>query len=168
MARVLTLLEDGYVDYEFSGPARALKAAGHEIIVASSQKGVDLVSKQGSKVTADLSYDEANTEDYDALFIPGGKSPEKVRQNPKAIEIVKNMAQSQKLIAAICHGPQVLVTADILKGKTATCWSSVVDELTSAGAKYLNQEVVIDENLITSRNPSDVPAFSKALLAQLE
>ena len=168
MARVLTLLEDGYIDYEFTGPAKVLKRAGHEVVVASSEKNKELESKQGSKVLSDLSYNEVRPEEFDALFLPGGRSPEKVRKDQKALEITKTFFNLNKLIAAICHGPQILASAGILKGKTITCWPAVIEEIETAGAKYVNQEVVIDDNLITSRNPGDVPAFSKAILSQLQ
>ena len=167
MAKVLVLLEDGFVDYEFRGPTKALKSAGHEVVVASSERGKQLVGKQGGEIISNFSYEEVDPVYYDALFLPGGKSPEKVRTYPQAIEITKHFANNQKIIAAICHGPQILVTAGVLKGKTATSWPLVADELRDAGATYVNQEVVVDDNLITSRNPSDVPAFTKAFLTQL-
>lgn len=167
MAKILTLLENGFVDVEFSYPAKALKKAGHDVLVASSKKDIEIESKQGTKVISDSSYEGVNPQDFDALFVPGGKSPEKVRLNKAAIEIVKSLASSNKIIAAICHGPQVLATAGVLRGKTVTSWPLIQDELRDVGAKYVNQEVVVDGNFITSRNPGDIASFTKTLLTQL-
>lgn len=167
MKKVLALLENNFQDHEFSGPLLALNKAGIQTVVASHQKDQHLTGKQSSRVVSQLSYDEVDPKEFAALFIPGGGSPANVRKFPKAIEIARAFAEVQKPIAAICHGPQVLVTAGLLKNKTVTCWPDVAKEIKTAGAIYVDEEVVVDGNLITSRNPHDVPAFASELLKTL-
>jgi protease I len=135
-----------------------LKEAGIEVTVASLKRGV-ITGKQGYEVAVDKTIDEVNPDDYEILVLPGGKAPAVVRKEPKALEIAKNFFARNKPVAAICHGPQILISAGLLKGRRATCYKSVADELKKAGALYEDQEVVVDANLITSRQPAGLPAF---------
>ena len=125
----------------------------------------------GSTATASrrhLSFADADAEDYDLLLLPGGKGPEKVRLEADAVEITKRMFEADKMVAAICHGPQVLISADVLRGKRATCWPALRDDLKAAGADYVDREVVVDGNLITSRCPPDLPAFCRQIFAAIK
>ncbi len=110
---------------------------------------------------------EINTADYDALILPGGKAPQQLRRDPMVLELVRQFMKANKPIAAICHGPQILLSAGVLQGKTATCYKSVAEELRRAGIDYINREVVIDGNLITSRRSADLSAFSNAIVEKM-
>jgi len=111
---------------------------------------------------------EVNSDEYDILIIPGGRAPESVRKDKKALEIAKNFFQKNKPVSAICHGPQLLITADLIKGKHATSYKSVAQEMKDAGVIYENKEVIIDGNLVTSRQPSDLPAFLRETISMLK
>ncbi len=118
-------------------------------------------------MAVDKTLEEINPDDYDLLVLPGGKAPEKVRKEPKALEIARSFFKHNKPVAAICHGPQTLISAGLMKGKRATCYKSVAPELKEAGAFYEDKEVVVDGNLVTSRQPSDLPAFMRETLKKL-
>lgn len=167
MKRVLVLLENNFQDHEFSGPVLSLQKSGIETSIASHKRGVELTGRHRTKALSNLSYSEVNCLLFDALFIPGGGSPANVRKFPEAIKITRQFSDDKKPIAAICHGPQVLATAGVLKNKIVTCWPKIANEIKAAGAKYVNKEVVVDHNLITSRSPYDVPAFVNQLLKAL-
>src|SRR5690625_1577805 len=117
--------------------------------------------------TSDLSIDQVDANDYDAIVIPGGSAPEALRVNDQVVDFVKQTNKQGKVIAGICHGPQVMISADILKGKNTTCFIRVRDDVKNAGANFLDQEVVVDGNLITSRTPKDEPAFIREILNKL-
>jgi protease I len=121
----------------------------------------------GYDVAVDTTLDEVNADDYGILILPGGAAPAVVRKEPKALEIVRNFFARNKPVAAICHGPQILVSAGLLRGRRATCYTSVADELKQAGALYEDREVVVDANLVTSRHPADLPAFMRETMKQL-
>jgi len=126
------------------------------------------MGEHGYSLEANLAFADASADDYDLLFLPGGRGPEKVRLQPEAVEITKRMFEADKMVTAICHGPQVLISADVVRGKRATCWPALRDDLKAAGADYLDQEVVVDGNLITSRCPPDLPAFCRAIFAAIK
>lgn len=168
MAKVAFLLANGFEDSEMKNPYEAVKEAGHEAVIVGLEKGAEYKGKKGTvSYKADLGAAEAKAEDFDAVVIPGGSAPEALRINDDIVRFVKEMNQQGKLIAGICHGPQVMISADILKGKQATCYIGIRDDVRLAGAEYQDKEVVVSENLVTSRTPSDEPAFIREILAKL-
>ena len=166
--KVLILATDGFEQSELTDPKKALEDAGIETTVASPKsgeiKGWDKTD-WGDTVKVDATLDDVSANDFDALLLPGGQiNPDKLRMEEKAVALVKAFAQAGKPIAAICHGPWMLVEADVVKGKTVTSWPSIRTDLRNAGANVVDQEVAIDGQFITSRKPDDIPAFSKALI----
>ena len=169
--RVLILAADGFEQSELMDPKAALEAAGFETVVASSNAGEIKGWKDknwGESVAVDALIADMNASDFDALLLPGGQmNPDILRMDEAAVDLVEDFNDAGKPIAAICHGPWMLVEADVLEGRTVTAWPSVRTDLTNAGANVVDQEVAIDGNLITSRMPADIPAFSKALIDAL-
>jgi protease I len=169
--RVLILATDGFEQSELIEPKKALEEAGFETVVASPQSGsikgwnhIDW----GDSVAVDATLDEVSAEEFDALMLPGGQmNPDKLRMEDRAVELVAEFDVADKPIAAICHGPWLLVEADIVDGRTVTGWPSIRTDLENAGADVVDQEVAIDGNLITSRKPDDIPAFNRALIDAL-
>ena len=164
--RALIVSADNFEDTELLVPFYRLKEEGIEVDVASLQKGT-IKGKHGYEVAVDKTLDEVNVEDYDTLVLPGGKAPEIVRKQPKAVAIAKYFFEKNKPVSAICHGPQTLITAGLLKGRHATCYRTVAEEMKGSGAVYEDKEVVVDGNLVTSRQPSDLPAFMREMLKML-
>ena len=147
-----------------------MKKAGHQAVIIGAQKGKQLEGhRHKEKISVERAAADEDPSQYDALVIPGGASPDHLRIVPEVVRFTKQMMDSGKPIAAICHGPQLLLEADTkaLAGKQMTSWPSVRNELTLAGAKWVDREVAVDGRLITSRNPHDAPAFAKALLRSL-
>ena len=170
--RVMILATNGFEQSELMKPKANLEDAGFETTVVSLEKGEIKGWDQkdwGDSVKVDKTVDEIDScAGYDALLLPGGQmNPDILRMNDKAIEIVKMFAKTEKPIAAICHAPWLLAEADLIKGKTVTAWPSIRTDLKNAGANVVDKEAAIDGNLITSRNPDDIPAFSKALIEML-
>lgn len=170
--RVMILATDGFEQSELEGPKERLEQAGFETVVVSPKAG-EIKGWQhtdwGTPVKVDLTLDQANPADFDALVLPGGQmNPDKLRMEPKAVQAVKAFWQAGKPIAAICHGPWLLVEADLVRGKTVTSWPSIRTDLRNAGANVVDQEVAQDGKLITSRKPDDIPAFSDALIKCLQ
>ena len=164
--KALIISADNFEDSELLVPYYRLQEAGIEVTVASlSRKAIK--GKYGYEVAVDKTLDEVNPDDYAILVLPGGKAPGVVRKEPKALEIARSFFARNKPVAAICHGPQTLISAGLLQGRHATCYLSVVDELKEAGALYEDREVVVDANLITSRQPSDLPAFMRETMKKL-
>lgn len=156
--RIACVLAQDFEDSEFRVPYDELRQAGHEVVIIGQQKGEVLIGDKGrERVTTDLSIDEARSQDFDALFIPGGYSPDKLRADSRFVALVRGFAN--KPILAICHGPQLLITADMVRGRRMTAWKTVQTDLRNAGAQVSDEEVVVDRNLLTSRNPGDLPAF---------
>ena len=169
MAKVAFIIDDMFEDSEFRFPYDRTKESGHEPVIVGLKAGKHLEGKRGKeKITTDVSIDEVSPDEFDGLVIPGGYSPDKIRSNEKMVELVKSIFQSQKPVAAICHAGWMLAEADIARGKTVTSWPSIKTDLINAGADWVDQEVVEDGNLITSRKPDDLEAFSKTFLSQLE
>lgn len=162
--KALILAADGVEDSEFFYPYYRLQEEGIEVDVASPD-GARITGKHGYGFEPNLSISGADASDYDLLVLPGGKGPESVRLEPKAVEIARKMLEADKTVAAICHGAQVLISADLVRGRKATCWKGIRDDLKAAGADYLDREVVVDGNLITSRQPDDLPAFCREIFA---
>lgn len=168
MTRVAFILDEMFEDSEFRVPYDRVKEAGHDAVVVGLEKDKRVQGKKGKEsITIEMSAEEADPADFDALVIPGGYSPDKIRTNEKMVSITKKMVDAGKPVAAICHAGWMLAEADVLKGKTVTSWPSIKTDLVNAGAEWVDQEVVEDGNLITSRKPDDLEAFSKALLSQL-
>ena len=170
--RVMILATDGFEQSELTGPKERLEQAGIETAVVSLKPG-EIRGWQhtdwGDPVKVDLTVDEADPDDFDALMLPGGQmNPDKLRMDDRAVDLVRDFDANGKTIAAICHGPWLLAEADILEDRTVTSWPSIRTDLRNAGAEVVDEEVVVDENFITSRNPDDIPAFSSALINALE
>ncbi|WP_066526356.1 type 1 glutamine amidotransferase domain-containing protein [Erythrobacter sp. CCH5-A1] len=172
MQRVLIIATDGFEQSELMEPRRLLEEAGAEVTLASLKpgdiKGWDQ-KDWGESVGVDLVIGDVATEDYDALLLPGGQmNPDILRMEHKVIEIIREFDAEQKPIAAICHAPWLLAEAQLIEGRTLTGWPSIRTDLANAGAAVVDEEVVIDGNLITSRKPGDIPAFTQALMAALD
>jgi protease I len=161
--RVLIVSADDFEDSELIEPLTRLKGAGADVAVAAPAAG-EITGKHGKKVTADLALSDVASEDYDVLVLPGGRAPAALRQNHEALTIASAFMKTGRPVAAICHGPQILASARLLSGRRATSYRSVRPEVEAAGARYEDQEVVVDRNLITSRQPSDIPAFISEIL----
>ncbi len=169
MAKVAFLLANGFEDSEMKNPYEAIKDAGHETVIVGLEKGERYEGKKGTvSYTADIGAAEAKADDFDAVVIPGGSAPEKLRINDDIVRFVKEVNEQGKLIAGICHGPQVMISADVLRGKAATCFIGIRDDVKLAGADYRDEEVVVSENIVTSRTPKDEPAFIREILAKLK
>ena len=165
--RVLIVSADNFEDSELLVPYYRLKEEEIEVDIASMRKG-KIRGKRGYEVEVDKTLEEVRSRDYDLLILPGGKAPEAIRKEEEAVKIAKDFFEENKPVSAICHGPQLLITADLLKGRHATCSKSVAEELKDAGAIYEDREVIVDGNLITSRQPSDLPAFLRETMNMLK
>jgi protease I len=168
MRKVLIMVENGVEDTEFLYPYYRFQEEGYKVDVVAPKAKETYVGKHGVPIRPDFSPEEVNIEEYDALIIPGGKAPDRMRINEGLVKIVKEAYEKGKVIAAICHGPQMLIEADILRGKRATCWKSVTTDLKNAGAIFVDAPVVVDGNLVTSRFPPDLPQFCKETLKLLK
>ncbi|MYL57769.1 DJ-1/PfpI/YhbO family deglycase/protease [Virgibacillus halodenitrificans] len=165
MARVAFLLDTQFEDSEMKSPYEEIKTEGHEVIIVGNESGT-LCNGKNNEVSylTEISSKEALSEHFDAVIIPGGLAPEALRVNEDTINFVKLLNEQSKIIAGICHGPQVMISADIVKGKTLTCFKGIRDDVINAGAKYVDKEVVYSENIITSRTPKDEAVFIKQIL----
>lgn len=165
---ILILAEQMYQEMEIWYPLYRLREAGYEVVVAGPEAGKIYPSKLGYPCKADISYDSLDASQYDGVLAPGGMAPDYIRRHEKANRFVKDIDDQGKLVAAICHGPWVLCSAfGMLKGRKATCFFAIKDDVINAGADYADAEVVVDRNLVTSRKPDDLPAFMKAVLQVL-
>ena len=166
--RVAMLVEDGFEDRELTGPLEALRAAGAQVTIVGPTKGTSYRGKRGeATVTSDMAAGEARIRDFDALVIPGGYAPDKMRLRHAMVDLARDAMEANKPVAAICHGPQLLISAIALRGRTLTCWPSIAIDVMNAGGLYVDKPVVEDGNLITSRKPDDVPVFSEAIIRAL-
>lgn len=170
--RVMILATNGFEQVELTKPKAALEEAGYEAVVVSPEDGQITgwdKTDWGDKVDVDLTLEEAEANEFDALVLPGGQiNPDLLRVEDKAVQLVRDFCEQGKPVAAICHGPWLLVEAGVIKGKTATSYHSIRTDLTNAGANVVDQQVTVDGNLITSRNPDDIPAFSEAIIKALQ
>lgn len=168
MSRIAFVLGEDFEDSEFAAPYNALRAAGHQVDVLGARAGETVKGKKGTEqFTIEAAAADKDPATYDALVIPGGYSPDHLRMDKQVVRFVAAMARAGKLIAAVCHGPQLLIEADAVEDKQLTSWPSVRTDLLNAGAKWVDREVVIDGKLITSRKPEDLPAFIAAIRAGL-
>ncbi len=166
--RVAILIEEGVEDSEFTVPYTALQQAGAKVSVLGSRMKQTYHGKQGKvSIKPDGTTTEARAQNFDAVIIPGGAAPDKMRTNPNTISFVREAAALDKLIAAVCHGPQVLIEADLLRGRRATGFTSIRKDMENAGATYIDESVTSDGNLICSRQPGDLAIFTTAILSRL-
>lgn len=164
MANVAVVLSDDFEDSEFRVPYDRLKAAGHNLTIIGKKAGETVKGKKGKEsVKIEASGADRNAIDFAGLLIPGGYSPDHLRTDEAIVKLVKDFANAGKPIAAVCHGPQLLIEADVVDGRQVTSWPSVKTDLENAGARWVDKEVVIDDRLITSRKPDDLPAFATAI-----
>ncbi|PIC64823.1 protease [Sporosarcina sp. P13] len=169
MAKIATVLGDMFEDSEYLKPAKAYKDAGHEMEVIGTEAGAEVTGmKENTAVKLDKSIDNVKSSDYDALFIPGGFSPDILRGDDRFVKFAKEFMDADKPVFAICHGPQLLITAKTLEGRDATGYKSIRVDMEYAGAKFADKEVVVCQNqLVTSRQPDDIPAFNRESLKLL-
>jgi len=171
-ARILIAATDGFEEWELFGPREILEKRGAEVVLASPKLDpiqATVHDDPGKTIRPDLTVDEANADDFDALILPGGvRNPDHLRTNVSAIQLIKDFAAQGKPVAAICHGPWLLVEADLLRGRTATSWPSIRTDLRNAGANVVDEAVVVDENIVTSRKPDDVEPFTNAVIDLVE
>jgi len=169
LSKIAVIITNMFEDSEYSEPVNAFKKAGHKIIRVGLKEGeVVKGKKKGTLVKIDKAVTDVSVDDFDALLIPGGYSPDKLRANEEAVKFTKEFTESGKPIFSICHGPQLLITAQALKGRKITGWKSIIQDIKNAGAEFIDQEVVEDENLISSRHPGDIPAFIRTSLKKLK
>jgi protease I len=168
MAKVAFIMDQIFEDSEFQVPYDKVREAGHEAVVVGMETGRELTGKNGTKVTVDKGSSEVSADEFDAIVVPGGYSPDKVRTDEKLVALTRSVHEANKPIAAICHAGWMLAEADIVRGRTVTSYKSIKTDLKNAGATWVDEEVVEDGNLITSRTPADLPAFVSALLNQLK
>jgi protease I len=168
MANIAFVLDEDFEDSEFRVPYDRLTQAGHRVVVLGRRAGASVSGKRGKeKVTIDAAAGERKPEEFDALVVPGGYSPDRLRTDESVVAFVRGVADAGKPVAAVCHGPSLLIDADLVRGKKLTSWPSIRTDLRNAGAEWVDREVVQDGLLITSRNPSDLEAFSRAIQAAL-
>ncbi|AHM67492.1 type 1 glutamine amidotransferase domain-containing protein [Paenibacillus polymyxa] len=168
MSKIAFLLADQFEDSEMKVPYDELKKAGHEADIIGLKQGEKVNGKQGKvSYTIEKAIADVKSSDYDAVVIPGGSSPENLRLDANILKFVTEINESKKTIGAICHGPQILASADLLQGRTITAYPPLKDDLINAGAHFEDREAVVDGNFITSRTPKDEPAFVRELLKAL-
>lgn len=171
-SRVLIIAGDGFEDWELFGPREILQKRGAEVVLASLKLDpiqATVHDDPGRTIRPDLTVDDANADDFDALILPGGvRNPDHLRLHGNVIALIRRFAEQEKPIGAICHGPWLLVEADLLRGRTATSWPSIRTDLRNAGAKVVDEAAATDGNIVTSRNPDDVEAFTAALIDLIE
>ncbi len=166
--RIAILAEDDFEDSELMEPLRAMKDGGARVVIVGSGSKQSYTGKRGSAtITVDTTADKVKPADFDAIIIPGGYAPDKMRLYQPMIDLVRKAHDEGKVIAAICHGPQLLISADIVKGRRVTSWPSIAVDLKNAGAIWVNEPVVKYGNIITSRKPADLPKFNKAIIEAL-
>jgi protease I len=166
--RIACVLSSMFEDDEFQKPYQAFREAGHEVVVIGTERGQELKGYRGKVTqTTDRSIDEVSPNEFDALFIPGGYSPDHLRADQRFVDFARSFMESNKPVFAICHGPQLLLTADSVRGRKMTAWTTIQGDLAKAGANVVDEPVAVDGNLVTSRKPDDIPAFVDAALQKL-
>lgn len=170
MSKIACVMTSMFEDVEYTQPNNAFTQEGHEVTTIGWEKDEQVTGKQGeATVTIDASIDEVNPDDFDALFIPGGFSPDQLRSDEKFVSFAKHFMDKKKPVFAICHGPQLLITAKSLEGRKATGFKSIAVDMEYAGVDYQDQEVVVcQDQLVTSRQPDDIPAFNRESLKLLQ
>lgn len=167
--RIAILVEQDFEDSELVEPLKAMKEAGAQVVIVGSGSQTTYKGKRGrATIKVDTQADKVKAEEFDAIIIPGGYAPDKMRLHQPMIDLVRQAYEQGKVIAAICHGPQLLISADIVRKRRITSWPSITIDLKNAGAIWVDQPVVRDCNLITSRKPADLPEFNKAIIETIE
>ncbi len=169
---VAILATNGFEESELKSPKEAMENEGFTVHIVSPEKG-SIKSwadgNWGKEYTVDKTLDQVSVSDYNALVLPGGViNPDKLRRNEQALKFVKDFFDAKKPVAAICHGPQILISAKVVKGRKMTSFSSIKDDLINAGANWVDEEVVVDQGFVTSRNPNDLPAFNRKLIEEVK
>jgi protease I len=164
--KILIVSADNFEDTELLVPYYRMLEEGHDVDIASMKKGT-IKGKRGYEIEANKAIKDVNAGDFDFLILPGGKAPGEIRKEQRALDIARDFFDKNKPVAAICHGAQILISAGLMKGKHATSYHSVAPEMKEAGANYEDKEVIVDGNLITSRQPSDLPAFMKEIMKKI-
>src|SRR4051812_26392579 len=171
-ARVLIVATDGFEEWELFGPRQILQQRGAEVVLASLTRDpiqATVHDDPGKTIRPDLTIEEANADDFDALILPGGvRNPDQLRMHGNVVALISRFAEQGKPIGAICHGPWLLVEADLLRDRTATGWPSIRTDLCHAAARVVDEPAVTDGNIVTSRNPHDVEAFTEAMIALID
>jgi protease I len=171
-SRVLIVATNGFEEWELFGPRQILQQRGAEVVLASLSRDpieATIHDQPGKTIRPDLTIDEANADDFDALILPGGvRNPDTLRLHGNVTALVRRFAEQGKPVGAICHGPWLLIEADLVRGRTVTGWPSIRTDLRNAGGKVVDERSVTDGNIVTSRNPDDVEAFTDALIDLLE
>jgi protease I len=167
-AKILIIATDGFEDSELLEPRRILQERGAEVTLASLEEG-EIEGDNGASIEADCTIRDCRSRDFDALLLPGGtKNPDKLRMEEDVTYIVRTFVDAGKPVGAICHAPWLLAEADVIKGRTVTGWPSIRTDLRNAGAEVVDKETVVDGNIVTSRKPEDIPAFTEALIKLVE
>ncbi|MCS7263506.1 MAG: type 1 glutamine amidotransferase [Armatimonadetes bacterium] len=166
--KVAVLVEDLYENLELWYPVLRLREEGAEVVIVGPRAGETYKSKEGYPAKSDKSADELSAEEIDAVIVPGGYAPDRMRRHQSMVKLVREAFEKGKIVAAICHGGWMLAEADILKGRTVTSFFAIKTDLKNAGANWVDEEVVRDGNIITSRVPSDLPAFMRAIVEALK
>jgi len=167
-AKILIIASDGFEDSELLEPMKSLKSRGAQVTLASLSRG-EIKGDNGATATADAEIADVDSKDFDALLLPGGtKNPDRLRMEEQVVYTIKKFVDAGKPVAAICHGPWLLVEADVVRGRTVTSWPSIRTDLRNAGANVVDREVAVDGNIVTSRKPEDIPAFTEAFIGLVE
>jgi protease I len=166
--RIALLVENDFEDTELTGPRDALRAAGATVVIVGPTANTEFKGKKlGTVVTSELAAGTAKSAEFDAVVIPGGYAPDKMRMRHAMVDLARDAMDANKPVAAICHAPSLLISSNSLKGRTLTCWPSIAVDVKNAGGRYVDKPVGEDGNLITSRKPDDVPVFSEAIIRAL-
>lgn len=164
MSKIAVIVTDYFEDIEFTSPVEALKKEGHEIVVIENEKNKEIKGKKGLVIKSDIGISEIKYNDYDAILIPGGFSPDILRSDERYVEFVKKFLLTNKPIFAICHGPQLFIQTGLAKGRILTSYKTVQQDLYYAGAIVKDESVVVDNNLVTSRTPADLDDFNREIV----
>ncbi len=168
MSKIAVIIDNYFEDSEYTEPVNAFREKGHEIVHVGLKEGTTVKGKkQQTPVTIDQSVNKVKAADFDALLIPGGYSPDQLRAHESAVSFTREFMEKDKPVFSICHAPQLLITADVIQGRTLTGWTSIVQDIKNAGGKFIDKSVVVDGNLVTSRNPGDLPDFIQTSLEKL-
>lgn len=168
MSKIGVLIGPKFEDVEYNKPAKAFKDVGHDLTHIGFEKGQTVSGKEEkTEVMVDKSAGEVSVDDFDAIFIPGGCSPDKLREDKNVVQFTRNFVESGKPVMAICHAPQLFITAKVIEGRSVAGWKSIIVDIENAGGNYVDKEVVEDNNIISSRGPNDIPAFIEASLKKL-
>jgi protease I len=168
VSKIGVLIGPKFEDVEYTQPSNAFKEAGHELTHIGLKKGQTVEGKEEkTKINIEKSAKDVSTSDFDAIFIPGGCSPDKLREDDNIVKFTREFVKSNKPVFAICHAPQLLITAEVIEGRKVTGWKSIIVDIKNAGGNYVDKEVVEDGNIISSRGPADIPSFIRASLNKL-